>query len=350
MPSIATIIALSLALLASRTDGAPVSLASVVRQESCSEADCWNRNALRFVNKYRSSQGKGALVSGPAPMLANAVAHSRAQDAGGKIFHQDLNDAGEKVGCGLFVNRENVAMFGGAGSVDGKGASRQFMDQWIGSEGHRRNILDANAGDKVVVGVFVGVGKAGGFFGAGRPVTYGTQVFATGDSTCGDAPTPAATGAPTAAPTTTAETNAMPTTIAKESTALSTDTEVAVTFAAVETIDDADNAAAETETTDSPSETASADTTTTAAPVMEDAADEEAGATGEQGDEVAGEKMADRATSAPTMTDFATDGDNGSTGTDSVGRGRRTLTFNSWNEFLAWFRKANRGRGGYKHI
>lgn len=71
MPSVAIILVLSLALGARSVLASPISLPSVVREESCSntDTDCWNRNAPIFVNQYRATQGKGALVSSPGPML-----------------------------------------------------------------------------------------------------------------------------------------------------------------------------------------------------------------------------------------------------------------------------------------
>lgn len=154
-------------LLSSAVIAAPVSLASVVRAESCSngDTDCWNRNAILFTNMYRQSRGQGNLVPGPKSMLDNAVRHSYTMARNDLLTHQNLGAAGRDVGCDLFVNRENIAMFGGQGTFSGKRAARQFVDQWINSAPHRANILGANDGDSVVVGIAISDGS-----------TWGTQV------------------------------------------------------------------------------------------------------------------------------------------------------------------------------
>lgn len=73
MPAAATIVALVLTFIAAKAEGGGVvspwgSRASVGHQETCSEndIDCWNRNTVFLVNKFRESNGKGPLVLGPS--------------------------------------------------------------------------------------------------------------------------------------------------------------------------------------------------------------------------------------------------------------------------------------------
>lgn len=199
MLSVFTFLALPLAFIAAMTEGGgAVYQAPKYIHESCSNTDveCWNRNALIFTNRFRAQEGLGPLVLGPARMLEIAVKHSRAQAAHGGIYHQDMKTL--KLGCGMQSPSENTGVLLGSGSVldsksehAGKPASHAFVDGWIKSEGHRKNILGRKAGDKVVVGIITS--KASGnrrHYGRGIfPTTYGTQIFARGDplvidSTC----------------------------------------------------------------------------------------------------------------------------------------------------------------------
>lgn len=69
------------------------------------------------------------------------------------------------------------------------------MYQWINSPGHRETLMNANAGDMVVVGVYVDKGgahnsKHGAVYNGRVALTWGTQQFAVGDRTCGGTSAP----------------------------------------------------------------------------------------------------------------------------------------------------------------
>lgn len=110
MPSVVTILAMALLLMASRAEAYDWdSLTSTKGIESCSDADCWNRNSLRFLNEYRmklgkDQNGKGPLVLGTPRMLEVAVEHSRVMSMKGDLYHGGLQAANDQVNCkGLTV-------------------------------------------------------------------------------------------------------------------------------------------------------------------------------------------------------------------------------------------------------
>lgn len=128
----------------------------------CRCVECLNKSAVDITNTIRAAAGKGPLNVGPAAMLNNALRHSAEMSKTG-MRHQNLR-AAEDVGRDLFINRENVAYYRG---IDGNPA-QQLMGQWENSQGHYANIMNAKAGDYVVVGIFTD--------SSGK--TWGTQCFA----------------------------------------------------------------------------------------------------------------------------------------------------------------------------
>lgn len=105
-------------------------------------------------------QGQGDLVVGTVSMLDNCLSHSKLMadrhangfnNFQGSQGHQNLGDATEKVGCGLFINGENIAMFSASMATD---PAVQCMKQWEESEGHLDNIMRQKEGDYVAVGVY----------------------------------------------------------------------------------------------------------------------------------------------------------------------------------------------------
>lgn len=121
-----------------------------------------NKKAVDITNKIRARVGKGPLKVGPTAMLNNALRHCVRMSKTG-MRHQNLRAATEDVGSGLLINRENVAYYSG---IYGD-RSKQLMRQWKNSRGHYKNIVGADKGDYVVVGVFTDR--------YGR--TWGTQTF-----------------------------------------------------------------------------------------------------------------------------------------------------------------------------
>lgn len=112
---------------------------------ACDEK-CLNQEALDLVNDFRRSQGKAPLMSGTNAMLHNAVSYSQEMYNKGRLEHQDLRAV--DLGCGIFFNAENIAMFSGGSSSN---APKRCIDMWIGSPGHRANLLRDT--DMTVVGI-----------------------------------------------------------------------------------------------------------------------------------------------------------------------------------------------------
>lgn len=318
---------LSVLLLAAFSAAAPVNLALTVRQETCSNEDaaCWNRNGLTFTNAFRAENSRGSLVAGPPSMLENAVAHSRRMAASNDIFHQDLAAAGREVGCNLFISRENVAAFGGRGTFSGKGASRQFLDQWINSPGHRANLLGAEDGNSLVVGVFVA-----------ERSTYGTQVFATGVSDCSDTAAEAvsealATMAPAAMAPATMSPATMPPPATEPATTMATEavTEVATGVAAEMMEEASDPAATQAPATNISPTAAVADQEPQAADLESEDLVVATPAANPRANDVTTMAPATKAIPAEQATPASVSNDTTSTG-------RRTLVLNSLNEIMCW--------------
>jgi uncharacterized protein YkwD len=125
--------------------------APLVRPITCDDGDaaCFCMRAVGITNDIRARNGAGGdLVAGTLSMLANAVKHSKKM-SDTSMDHQDLGTASDEVGCGVFINRENIAMFSG---ID-KDPAVQCMEQWEGSSGHFANIVGAVAGDYLAIGI-----------------------------------------------------------------------------------------------------------------------------------------------------------------------------------------------------
>jgi hypothetical protein len=124
--------------------------ASLARQSTGGSTVSYCNAGVDITNEIRARHGKsGKVVAGTQSMLDNAVKHSKDMSET-SMEHQNLGAASAEVGCGVFINRENIAMFGG---MD-KDPAVQCMDQWEKSAGHLENILGAEDGDYVAVGVY----------------------------------------------------------------------------------------------------------------------------------------------------------------------------------------------------
>lgn len=124
-------------------------LSPIARPATCGDTDvnCWCLRSVELTNDIRARKGDGTkLISGPAVMVKNAVDWSKVQMASNMKHQSPL----PKIGCGIQINRENVAMHGGIKNDP----IAQCMKQWEGSPGHFRNIVGAKAGTMVVVGLY----------------------------------------------------------------------------------------------------------------------------------------------------------------------------------------------------
>lgn len=121
------------------------------------------QQVLNLTNAERTSRGLAPLVHNSL-LGAAADAHSRDQAARGQLTHtgSDGSNPGQRISRAGYVWRtwaENAAAgYGSAGAV---------MAGWMGSSGHRANILNPNMTE-------VGLGIA--YTSSGYP--YWTQVFA----------------------------------------------------------------------------------------------------------------------------------------------------------------------------
>jgi hypothetical protein len=183
-----------------------MSISTYVRASSCTTGDdaCWCNKAAEITNGIRAEAGKGKLVVGTQSMLDNAMKHSKEMCNSIGMEHQDLSAATADVGCDIFINRENIAMYGGM-DVD---PAEQCMKQWKESPGHYENIVGASDGDYVSIGVYDNGSEV-----------WCTQTFGQGDggscpmvggSSPGGAPAPAPAAAPEKAPVDTSSSGGEP--------------------------------------------------------------------------------------------------------------------------------------------
>jgi uncharacterized protein YkwD len=113
------------------------SSASVTRAPSLEEL------VLREINAVRTRRGLTGLAASPA-LSRSAAAHSRAMATYGFFSHESRNGAefSERIKhfygprSGAWTVGENLAMFGG--STPSAGA---IVEAWMGSPGHRANLL-----------------------------------------------------------------------------------------------------------------------------------------------------------------------------------------------------------------
>ena len=111
--------------------------ASVTRAPSLEEL------VLHEINAVRGRRGLGDLVSSPA-LSRSAAAHSRAMATYGFFSHESRNGVAfsERIKrfygprSGTWTVGENLAMFGGSTPT-----AAAIVDAWMGSPGHRANLL-----------------------------------------------------------------------------------------------------------------------------------------------------------------------------------------------------------------
>lgn len=107
---------------------------------SPSESEALAAEVVRLTNIERAAAGLPALVVHPAVTLA-ATTHSEDQAASGRMSHigSDGSDAGIRLTRAGFTWRnwaENVAA--------GQRSAQDVVQAWMGSAGHRANILSAS--------------------------------------------------------------------------------------------------------------------------------------------------------------------------------------------------------------
>lgn len=93
------------------------------------------RRALQFTNEFRAQQGKSPLGWNDG-MYANALAWAQRMANTGNFKHQDLSDPIVPFPSGIRFSGENIAYFSRADDP-----ARKCIDLFIGSPGHRRNML-----------------------------------------------------------------------------------------------------------------------------------------------------------------------------------------------------------------
>jgi len=110
------------------------------------DGKCFAVLALKYVNEYRATQGKGPLKQGTVSQYNNAIGYSEELKKLGSLTHQNLGEV--ELGCGSFFSAENIAQnFCAEGDP-----ARRCVDQWINSSGHRANLLGSH--DATSVGIF----------------------------------------------------------------------------------------------------------------------------------------------------------------------------------------------------
>jgi uncharacterized protein YkwD len=111
--------------------------ASVTRAPSLEEL------VLREINAVRERRGLAGLAASPA-LSRSAAAHSRAMATYGFFSHESRNGApfSQRIKrfygprSGAWTVGENLAMFGGSTPTAGA-----IVEAWMGSPGHRANLL-----------------------------------------------------------------------------------------------------------------------------------------------------------------------------------------------------------------
>jgi hypothetical protein len=128
-----------------------VGFAPLSRQSNDDSKVSYCNAAVDITNEIRARHNvNGKVVAGTQSMLDNAVKHCQDMATGLGLKHQDLGEAGKQVGCDVFINRENIASFSG----NENDPAVQCMKMWEESDGHLKNILEADDGDYVSVGVY----------------------------------------------------------------------------------------------------------------------------------------------------------------------------------------------------
>ena len=152
-------VAIPVGLAAAPAFAAPTAI-SIVTANQPSWALDMETEVFNRINDYRQSQGVAPLTRNSA---VDAVARtwSESQAANSDMSHNP--DYGQLMPAGASSWSENVAYLDGYSPDE---MARVFVDGWIGSEGHRQNLLDADA-------THTGVGVAQN---AGGEV-YATQNF-----------------------------------------------------------------------------------------------------------------------------------------------------------------------------
>lgn len=130
------------------------------------------RQVVERSNAFRQSQGLPPVA--PERMLTAAArafaAYMAATDRyGHEADGREPSQRAQAQGYDFCAMAENIAMFESSAETDTDALSQTFVQGWIDSPGHRRNLLNANAVD---IGVGIARGPTGRYYAVqmfGRP-------------------------------------------------------------------------------------------------------------------------------------------------------------------------------------
>lgn len=130
------------------------------------------RQVVERSNAFRQSQGQPPVA--PEPKLTAAARAFAAYMAetdryGHEADGREPSQRAQAQGYDFCLVAENIAMFYSSAGIDTEALAEKFVQGWIDSPGHRRNLLSAGAVD---IGVGIAQGPAGRYYAVqmfGRP-------------------------------------------------------------------------------------------------------------------------------------------------------------------------------------
>ena len=136
-------VALALPASALASSSAGTAEAGTARTVAVTRAPSLEELLLREINAVRATRGLGTLTASTA-LSRSAVAHSRAMATYGFFAHESRNGTSFSQRIKQYYGPrsnawtvgENLAMFGGSTPTAGA-----IVDAWMGSPGHRANLL-----------------------------------------------------------------------------------------------------------------------------------------------------------------------------------------------------------------
>ena len=143
VPIVVLLVALVVPASALAASSATATRTATSRAASVTRAGSLEELVLQEINVVRARRGLAGLAASPA-LSRSAAAHSRAMATYGFFSHESRSGAAfsERIKrfygprSGAWTVGENLAMFGG--STPSAGA---IVDAWMGSPGHRANLL-----------------------------------------------------------------------------------------------------------------------------------------------------------------------------------------------------------------
>ena len=144
-PIVVVLIALAVPAsgLAASSAGSSATAERMSTRSSVTRAPSLEELVLREINAVRARRGLTGLAASPA-LSRSAAAHSRAMATYGFFSHESRNGAAfsERIKhfygprSGAWTVGENLAMFGGSTP-----SAEAIVEAWMGSPGHRANLL-----------------------------------------------------------------------------------------------------------------------------------------------------------------------------------------------------------------